>query len=212
MLLTNINGKFRRNILFAAFSALIIAGCASKSNDENGEEQEEQEAVSAAEPTSSPAAPPPDTAAPELAAPELAVPEAAAPDAGPRGGSVAAPSASEPMNSTRRVLYVKAGGAKVYDKAAKGAVVGKLSKGNHLLVTVEGDWARTDDGRFIPMSSLSMKGVGRLKSQANWSGGSKKSHKAAKVKKAKVIKTAAPAAAPAAAPEVAPSADEAAPE
>jgi hypothetical protein len=105
--------------------------------------------------------------------------------------AVAAPapasSAVPIMNTSRRVMYVKVDGAVIREKAeAKAKIVGKLEKGDHLLVTVEGDWARTDDGKFISAKVLSEKGVGRGKKGAAWSGGTKQDPAA---KKSEPVKT-----------------------
>ena len=88
--------------------------------------------------------------------------------------AVAAPVPGPLMNTSRRVMYVKVGGAVLRENAEpKAKVVGKLEKGDHLLVTVEGDWARTDDGKFVSTKVLSEKGIGRGKKDAAWSGGVK---------------------------------------
>jgi len=124
----------------------------------------------------------------ESAAPEanpsssVAIPAAAAEtSSAPGTAPVAMPSAGSAMNTSRRVMYVKVDGAVVREKAEpKAKVVGKLEKGDHLLVTLEGDWARTDDGKFISAKVLSEKGIGRDKKDATWSGGAAKQVGAAK--------------------------------
>ncbi len=82
------------------------------------------------------------------------------------------PGQGSTASSSRRVMYVKVDGAVLRDSPdASGQVASKLSKGDHMLVTIEGDWARTDSGKFISMKSLSEKGVGKKKSKPRWSGG-----------------------------------------
>jgi hypothetical protein len=201
----------RRCILFSAMVAFSLYGCSSK---QEASDEEAQEPVDAA-PVDPAAAPAPSDAPPAPAeGPGVGSTSGPSAPAVPSSiGSVPAAGASDAsMNSSHRVMYVKASGAKLFDKASKDAsVVGKLKKGDHLLVTIEGDWARTEQGQFVPLNSLSQKGVGRPKTPAHWSGGSKSSHRAAK---GKAMKTApAPAAAesagksPEPTPDVQPAAD-----
>jgi hypothetical protein len=140
---------------------LMMPGCAS--NSENDDSMEAGEPVDAA-------------AAPEEKSPEAPTPPASsiAVPSDPAGQpAVAAPSAAPLMKTGRRVMYVKVNGAVLRETAdPKGKALGKLDKGDHILVTVEGDWARTDDGKYISAKVLSDKGIGRGKKDARWSGGS----------------------------------------
>jgi hypothetical protein len=144
-----------------AVTPLMMPGCASKS--ENDDSMEAGEPVDAA-------------AAPDAKAPEAPTPPSSsiAVPSDPAGQpAVAAPSAAPLMKTGRRVMYVKVNGAVLRETAdPKGKAVGKLDKGDHILVTVEGDWARTDDGKFISAKVLSDKGIGRGKKDAQWTGGS----------------------------------------
>lgn len=204
MQLVNFYQKLCLSILFASLSAVLISACASTPAEQEGSEETASDAAAATHADSS-APPAPDSAA------------APAPEAPPGGGSgVGAPSESpsmqQPMNSSRRVLYVKVGGAKIFDKAGGGSVVGKLKKGDHMLVNVEGDWARTDDEKFISMKNLSSKGVGRAKPAAAWSGPRGVSVTRHKEKKAAVAKKQDPAATSHAPPKSVYATPEAAPE
>jgi hypothetical protein len=152
-------------VVCAALNLTHITSCASKS--ENDESLEASEPVEA-EPAS---------------AAEAAVDGSGA--AGGSGGAVAsepssysatpapaAGQASGSMASGRRVMYVKVNGAALRDRPdPKAQVLSVLEKGDHMLVTVEGDWARTDDGKYVSMKVLSEKGVGRNKKDAAWSAG-----------------------------------------
>lgn len=75
-------------------------------------------------------------------------------------------------SATRRVLYVKANGTPVREKAnSKATVLSKLKRGDHLLVNIEGDWARLDQGGYIAMKALSEKGIAPPKKPVRWKGG-----------------------------------------
>lgn len=170
-------------ILIGTVAALALSGCSSTKEDDSTLEAEE-----------------PVDAAPQASTKPEAVPSSsvALPGAAESSGSAqvstvqssapAAPAAM--MNSSRRVMYVKVDGAVLRDKAdPKAKVIGKLDKGDHLLVSVEGDWAHTDDGKFISTKVLSDKGIGRKKNGAAWSGGSKS---AGALPKMEPVKTEAP--------------------
>jgi hypothetical protein len=103
-----------------------------------------------------------------------------------------APSSEQQAQSTlnsagshRRVMYVKQNGTSVRATADKaGKVIAKLNKGDHLLVNIEGEWARTDEGKFISIEDLSEKGIGRGVRQApKWSGSQSKTSKKTKENK-----------------------------
>jgi hypothetical protein len=90
-------------------------------------------------------------------------------------------------------MYVKVDSAVLREQPeAKAKVVGTASQGDHFLVSVDGDWAKTEDGRYISMKVLSEKGVGRAKKSAEW-GQSQGSQEQPKKKGAKKRKMAAPA-------------------
>ena len=60
------------------------------------------------------------------------------------------------------VRYVGAGGTPLYD-APEGAVIKTLPQGDHPIVLPDGNWGRTSDGYFIPMSRLTDFPMGRVK-------------------------------------------------
>jgi hypothetical protein len=134
--------------------------------------------------------PPSNEAKAEAPPPALETPPAAA--ATPTKD--ASPSVSgSPMNTSRRVMYVKVDSAVLREQPeAKAKVVGTASQGDHFLVSVDGDWAKTEDGRYISMKVLSEKGVGRAKKSAEW-GQSQGSQEQPKKKGSKKRKMAAPA-------------------
>lgn len=90
-----------------------------------------------------------------------------APSAGQSASSSASPSMVDP--SGKRVLYVSANKAVMRDGPTESAnVIKKLRKGDHFLFSVEGDWAKTDEGGYVSMKNLSEKGIGRKKSKPKW--------------------------------------------
>jgi hypothetical protein len=158
-----------------------LTACSSGKQDDESMEMKEPVEAAPAEPGAPEAKPSSSVAAPQ----EPAAVAAPAP----------MPSVGPVMNTSRRVMYVKVDGAVLREKAeAKAKIVGKLEKGDHLLVTLEGDWAKTDDGKFISAKVLSEKGVGRGKKDASWSGGTKQDPA---TKKSEPVKTDDAKAAPA---------------
>ena len=151
-------------VLFAALSTLGLSACSTTSENDSSLESEDPVEAAESESVASPAT------APE-ARPVNSVALPSEPAAMPAASAVPARSGSM-MNTSRRVMYVKVDGAVLREKAEpKANVVGKLEKGDHLLVTIDGDWAKTDDGKFISTKVLSEKGIGRGKKGAAWSGG-----------------------------------------
>lgn len=181
----SVYGKnFKRvSILGSLVIALSLAGCSGK--EEGAEEPVEAEADAEAGTTEEGTA--------EAAAPESPTPPTATAPATPE--SVATPPSSAvttsesptptptvgSFNTSRRVMYVKVDGAVMREKPEpKAAVVGKLNKGDHMLVSMEGDWAKTVDGKYISVKVLSEKGIGRAKKDAAWSSGSPSSEPTSK--------------------------------
>ena len=118
-------------------------------------------------------------------------------------------------SATRRVMYVKSSGTPVREKAnSKAKILNKLNRGDHILVNIEGEWARLDQGGYIAMKGLSEKGIAPVKGAVRWSGGRPGAVKPAKpnpnapVKAPPAIQDAKPAAAePTPPPPHLPSAD-----
>ena len=157
---------FRKSKFLAVVTLTVfyVASCSTKSEDDTSLEEKEPVEASAekvpADSSGSPSAP---------AAPEAKPAESVA---APAASGASVESSASMASSARRVMYVKSNGVAMREKAEpKAKVVGKLGKGDHILVTIEGEWARTDDGKFISMKSLSEKGIGRVKKDASWSGG-----------------------------------------
>jgi len=65
------------------------------------------------------------------------------------------------------VRYVIKGGTPVFDAPA-GRQIRSLGQGDHILVAVEGEWARVHDGTFVRAADLSEKAVPRPRSRAKW--------------------------------------------
>lgn len=184
----------RQSLFSVLFLSLAIQGCSSTEDDASMESTEPVEAApaesSSQEQPAAEQAPPSNEAKAEAPPPALETPPAAA--ATPT--KEASPSVSgSPMNTSRRVMYVKVDSAVLREQPeAKSKVVGTASQGDHFLVSVDGDWAKTEDGRYISMKVLSEKGVGRTKKSAEW-GQSQGTQEQPKKKSAKKRKTAAPA-------------------
>lgn len=65
------------------------------------------------------------------------------------------------------VRYVKTKKCAVLD-APNGKAVHHLSKGDHILVTIDGAWARTAEGQYIAAKHLTAQGVGRPRQPSRW--------------------------------------------
>ena len=63
------------------------------------------------------------------------------------------------------VWYVKSSATGVYD-APGGKQVASLRKGDHILVVVDGEWAKVHDGTWIRAKDLSQKPIGRTRPKA----------------------------------------------
>lgn len=158
-------------LTLAFLSSYLLVSCFSSSEDDAALEAQEP---TQAEPQKDMAATEDSGAADATIAPEAAV----APEAKPAESIAihsASPASADPAhaaNVLRRVMYVKANGAVMREKPdAKSKVVRRLTKGDHFLVNIDGEWAKTDDGKYISMKSLSEKGIGRAKRGAAWTGG-----------------------------------------
>jgi hypothetical protein len=157
----------------AALCLSHISSCASKNeNDESLEATEPTEAAPQAAIDS--AAKQPEASG---AAATSSTPSGDLLSSDPTSASAAATPGANASTATmpasgRRVMYVKVSGAALRETPdPKGKVAAILDKGDHMLVTIEGEWARTDDGKFVSMKVLSDKGVGRGKKDATWSAG-----------------------------------------
>lgn len=165
-------------LVIAALAIVNVASCTSN-DSEDDESMEVEEPIDAAPESAEEAQSPEPTDA------ASAVPgsdPAALPEAKPSDSVSTAPSTSSPdvapvaatakASSSERVMYVKYDGVAIREKPdSRSKRLGKLNRGDHRLVTIEGDWARTSDGKYIAMKSLSEKGVGAKRKGAQWSGG-----------------------------------------
>lgn len=103
---------------------------------------------------------PPESVAPDVPAPESSAPLAAPPPAASATGGVL---------TGATVQYVSAKVAPVYEKPDRSSQkVATLTRGDHILVVVEGEWAHTDDGRYIEAKHLSTKAIGKKKQPSRW--------------------------------------------
>ena len=93
---------------------------------------------------------------------EGAVPVAVADGAAQGAAPVAAP------QSGARVRYVKSRSESVYSSPDGSSIAGTLEKGDHPLVTSNGEWSMTADGRYIKSSALTDRPVGRHEPAAEW--------------------------------------------
>ena len=151
MKLFQTNG-FRTRVVgsLALAFGLSLVGCSS---DEKAGEEGEVAATDEA------AATPPEqdtSAAPATPAPEVVA--APVPGAAPMSGG--------------SVLYVKVGAAEVKEQPNAGSrTIGKLTRGDHVYVTVEGAWAKFGDNKYVATSALTEQGIGRSRRKASWSTG-----------------------------------------
>lgn len=201
----------RQNIFFnetsqllrLAFGILVLAAFSTCTTSEDETSLEGEDPVEAAE-----AEVPAESRVPEAPVPEAA-PVAPAPSPAAVETSRPAPVPAPLSNTSRRVMYVKTNGVKVFEQPdVSSKVVSKLDKGDHILVELDGEWAKTHDGRYISSSSLSEKGIARSKKSGRWTSGgqsgsgprsdrSKSTSPSAKPK----TQNAAPASTPSATPE-----------
>lgn len=207
---TNRSQSVLKLLLAVSLIGLTTVSCFSSSSQE---EAEVSEPVEASEPEAAePSLPQPE--APSAVEAQSSVPAEQPAAVQPPPTQVAPTQPTMPAGSvSHRVMYVKVDGTKVYEKPdMKSKVVGKLEKGDHRLVDIEGEWAKTQDGRYISMKSLSDKGVGRRKKAGAWTNpdGTKSAPVAPAKEKKSVPAKVAPSSAPveqqpAAAPATVPS-------
>ena len=138
----------KRLLCIASFLGLSLGGCSSK------KQEEEMPAKASAEADDG------DDSADETTPAATTAAEPATP--APAGD------ATPVMNAGgAAVRYVKTPGAPVLD-APNGKKISALNKGDHVLVWVDGEWAKTSEGHFISLKNLSEKGVSRSRSPAVW--------------------------------------------
>lgn len=90
-------------------------------------------------------------------------------DVGTADDAAAAPEAPQAAYTPGGVVrYVMSGGATLYTSPDGSAPSGSLEQGDHPLIFAEGEWARTSDGHYLPMTSLTNLPVGRNEAPAIW--------------------------------------------
>lgn len=161
--------------LAMVISLLALQGCTSSDEDDASLEATEPveatptESSETAAEVSAPAesiAPAPSDGA---LAPPAEQPPAMPTEVAPPKAPSTVEASGQLMDTSRRVLYVKVDTAVIREQPdAKAKVVGKAHRGDHFLVSIEGEWAKTSDGKFISMKVLSERAVGREKKPANW--------------------------------------------
>lgn len=171
--------------------ALAFNGCSSSGEDDASLEVTEPVEAAPQDTTETTAQPPAPSDEPTPAQAEAqpsSTPEVQAQPEVQSSGAV--------MNTSKRVLYVKVDTAVLREQAdAKAKVVGKANRGDHFLVSIEGEWAKTEDGKYISMKVLSERGVGRQKKLADWGQSQPEQPKKKRDKKSKTPKESAPVAA-----------------
>lgn len=105
-------------------------------------------------------------AAPAATDPAATAPAESAP-AAPAPAATTAQSGPGLPAGTNAVVYVGGAQAAVYD-APNGREVGRMARGDYVLASAEGEWAKTADGRYIRSSDLQVAPVGRKKVQSRW--------------------------------------------
>ena len=88
-------------------------------------------------------------------------------DAAPAAATTVANAGPGLPAGTNAVVYVGGENAAVYD-APNGREVARLVRGDFVLASAEGEWAKTSDGRFVRSSDLQVKPVGRKIVQSRW--------------------------------------------
>jgi hypothetical protein len=156
----------KQYIVIASLVAMCLASCSTNNSEDDASLQAEEPVAAASESPESSSEPSTEASQSPEAKPATSV-----------ATDTVAPAPTESVAlqaSARRVMYVKYDGVAIREKAdAKSKRLGKLKKGDHVLVTLEGEWARTDDGKFIAIKGLSERGVGPSKKEATWSSGGK---------------------------------------
>ncbi|MES2746320.1 MAG: hypothetical protein V4655_12890 [Bdellovibrionota bacterium] len=102
-----------------------------------------------------------------VAAPEGNLPPDTSMGATDTSIGVSASSAPVAPMTGGRVHYVLNSGTSAYDKPS-GQVVKTYEKGDHPLVSADGEWVQTSDGVYLPNTSLTTKPVSRAKSPKAW--------------------------------------------
>ena len=171
---------------FILFLATTLQSCFSDGDETELETEEPTELAVAEAADQTAAEESPDSSSAEPEAPANASPSegmeagASAEEVAPTDSSTSVdPSAGQSVSSSastsmldpsgKRVLYVSANKAVMRDGPTESAkIIKKLRKGDHFLFSVEGEWAKTDEGGYVSMKNLSEKGVGRKKSKPKW--------------------------------------------
>ncbi len=143
-----------KKFVAGAFALSLMLGLAACSDSKEDDEKLKPEGDAAAEPAE------PATAA-ETPAPAPAPVAAAAPAPSP------APSATVEKN--RVVRFVASEEVVIAAEPKDGAAtVGKIAKGEKVLVVEQSGWGRIADGMFVKLDHLSNKGVARDRQPAVW--------------------------------------------
>ena len=90
-------------------------------------------------------------------------------DAAPVEQAVAeAPQQAAPADTGFKTYFVKSSVATAYSDSQGSQAAGSYSKGETLLASAGGSWAQLQDGRYIKMSDLTTKPMGRMKARGTW--------------------------------------------
>jgi hypothetical protein len=134
---------------------LIVTGCSGSQEDE-----EKMEATPEEEPKEEAAEPVAEEPAEEAAVTEEAAPVAEVPST---------PSMNSAVDKSRVVRYVSKDQATVHGQPdEKAETVGKLMKGDMILVVETNGWGKISDTMYIRLNSLSKKAVPRTRNPAVW--------------------------------------------
>ena len=145
----------------AAFAVSLLLGLGACSDSKEDEEKLKPEGKEAAEPQASEPAPAAEATAAAEPAPAPAPTAAAAPAPTP------APTATVEKN--RVVRFVSAEEAAITVEPKDGAAtVGKLVKGDKVMVVEQNGWGRITDNKFVKLDHLSNKGVAHDRQPAVW--------------------------------------------
>lgn len=138
-----------------ALGALALGGCSGAKSDDEALDAEPEAETTADEGKPAPTAEP---AAATAKAEAVATPQPAS-----------APAGDVAVDPTRVVRFVNVEEATIHGSAQDGGEsVGKLLKGDRVLVVEQNGWGRIADGMFIKLDGLSKKAVPRHVQPAVW--------------------------------------------
>ncbi len=134
------------NYLILILSLLILTSCSSSSTEEESLESSDEETSEASDET--PKTDPTETSSPEETSSEVEM--------------------KAISNPGSKVRYLKGDSPLYSQPQLDSQPLKSLNKGEVVLISEQGEWAQVSGGGFLPLSSLSDKGLGRDKNKKEW--------------------------------------------